>query len=119
MPLAPRHLVFVLTLLVLVGHVCELPIEAVVDWHIHESGHLSADRHSHDGQPDESQISCEPVLGVQPNGSVRADRGPSVFAERVSLASGVPVRVLAVPRYESNRPSRRPPLFVLHSSLLI
>src|SRR5688572_5634195 len=98
---APRYFVLVLTLFMLAGHVCELPIEAVVDWHIHEGGQASPDHHGHDRHTDEGQISCDPVVGIQPSGGVHVDRSPGVAAKPVSLERSSVVRIVAVARHES------------------
>jgi hypothetical protein len=118
-PRPSRYLVLALTLLLLLGHVCELPIEALVDWHVHEVGHESTGRHSHGHQTDESEISCDPVAGIARNGAVRSDCGLAESAERPSLARAVAVHVVSAARHESHGLSRRQPLFLLHSSLLI
>ena len=119
MPLSSsRYLVVLLTLVVMVGHLCDLPMEALADWHVHQGGHESTDHHGRD-QADEIQSSCDPVDGIRPSGTVRADPGPSVSADRAALASMVVASVIPLPRYDSPGASRRQPLFLLHSSLLI
>ena len=112
---APRALVLALTLLMLLGHVCELPIDSVVDWHVHEGGQA----HSHDADADEEQIACDPLPGIQRICGVQADRGPDVAVAPNAQIEPAPLRRDAIPTRESTRLSRRQPLFLLHASFLI
>ena len=61
----PRSLVFVLTVLLLLGHACELPVLAEAFAHVHESGHHAPGHHSPDHDPDANEVSCDALVGIR------------------------------------------------------
>jgi len=112
---APRWLLPLLSLLLVLGHACELPAYAdlVIAPHLHEGGGHAADDHAH-----EAQMSCDPVDVLARSGAFQV--GPDLAAAQVvPLAGPVPVRPLTVSLKDSKRLPSRPPLFLLHASLLI
>lgn len=115
-----RSLVFVLTLLLLLGHACELPAIAEAVAHVHESGHHAPGHHSPDHDSDADQVSCDALVGIRSNTGGYLDLGPSLETLGVlPAAAAVPSQVAAALPRESTGPLRRPPLFLLHASLLI
>ena len=112
---APRWLLPLLALLLVLGHACELPayVDLVISSHLTEgAGHAAHD------EAHEAQISCDPVDVLASSGVLQV--GPDLSAAQVvPLASPVPVRPLAVSLEGSKRLPSRPPLFLLHASLLI
>lgn len=112
---APRWLLPILALLLVLGHACELPAYAdlVMSPHLTEG----ADHAAHD-QAHEPQISCDPVDVLASTGSVQV--GPALRAAQVvSLGNPLPVRLVTASLEDSKRQASRPPLFLLHASLLI
>jgi hypothetical protein len=113
-------LVFVLTLLLWLGHACELPVLAEAFAHVHESGHHAPGHHSPDHDPAASEVSCDALVGIRSNAGGSPDLGPSLDTPGLlPVAGAVSSRVVAAPPRESAGPLRRPPLFLLHASLLI
>jgi hypothetical protein len=111
--LMPRWLTPVLVFLLVLGHACELPALAELVSHATEATHHSTDDHS-----DEDLISCDAV-GV-PSGSGHLQLGPGLaVAEVAPVAGPVPVRLIISSLEGSKRLPSRPPLFLLHASLLI
>ena len=109
---APWLVATLVTLLVL-GHACELPAFADLATHATESAHQSTDHHS-----DETRIECDAV-GV-PSSSVCFRMGPGLDSVGMVAAAGpVALRPVAAVPPDSTRLSCRPPLFLLHASLLI
>src|SRR5262245_42746103 len=108
-----RWLLPVLTLLVVLGHVCELPayLDLVVSSHHHEGvGHAA---HSH-GQ--ESLLSCDPVDVLASTVSVEVS--PALDAAHVAPLRGhLRSRLVAATVEDSTRLCSRLSLFLLHSSL--
>lgn len=104
-------LVLVLTLLILIGHMCELPMGAAV---AHEGEHDSSDHHA-----DENEVACDAVLGVQPDTHARSNTAFDVYIQSHPVVPTVPRDVVSATVRESNTVARRPPLFVLHAALLI
>jgi hypothetical protein len=112
---APRWLLPLLALLLVLGHACELPAYADVVISPHLTGGAGHAAHDH---ADEPQVSCDPVDVLSSTGSAQV--GPDLGAAQVvPLASPVPVRLLTASREDSKRLPSRPPLFLLHASLLI
>lgn len=119
-----RSLVLMLSLLLSLGHVCELPVFADVVAHVYGAAHHAPDHH-----PDENQVACDAIVGVpsstsgHPNlasTSGPPNLGPSLDAAATPPVIGtVPLRVAAAASQESNGLPRRLPLFLLHASLLI
>ena len=105
--------VFVLALLTVLGHACELPIGMAVAAHAHEGAHDSSDHHG-----DDARFECDPVLGVL--GSAHA-----LYSPDVDLYARVQPLVRTVAPHVADRvsdlhaPHERPPLFLLHAALLI
>lgn len=115
-----RSLIFVLTLLLLLGHACELPAFADVFAHSHEGAHDSAHHHSSDHHGDDDQASCDALVGVRSSPSASPSVGPGLDARDVlPVASVVFSQIAAAPPRESSGSPRRLPLFLLHASLLI
>ena len=115
-----RSLVFVLTVLLLLGHACELPVLAEALAHVHESGHHASGHHSPDDGPDAIEVSCDALVGIRSSTDRSPDLGPSLDTPGVlAVAGAVSAQVAAAPPRESTGPLRRPPLFLLHASLLI
>lgn len=116
---ASSFLVLVLMFLVLVGHICELPVSAALAAQIHQDAHHSPDHHAGDHHADDSRVSCDAVVGVQPNPCAHSDRGLDVDARSGPVVDQAPRRVVATALPEPAGVPRRPPLFLLHASLLI
>jgi hypothetical protein len=115
-----RSLIFVLTLLLLLGHACELPAFAEVFAHTHESAHDSPPHHSPDHHGDDDQVSCDALVGIRSSTSASPGVSPNPDArEALSVATVVPSRNAAAPPRESSGVPRWLPLFLLHASLLI
>ena len=115
-----RSLVVVLTLLLLLGHACELPVLAEALAHVHESGHQAPGHHSPDHDPDANEVSCDALIGIRSSTGGSPDLGPSLDTAGVlAVAGAVSSRVAAAPPRESTGPLRRPPLFLLYASFLI
>lgn len=113
----PRSLVVLLTLLVALGHACELPISAAALPHVHAAAHDAAHAHPEEGV----ERACDAISAIPPSASaaLQGDHGRQAAAGPARadvLAPGeFPVPALAEP----GRSSGRPPLFLLHRSLLI
>jgi len=113
--LAPRWLLPILALLLVLGHACELRAYAdiVMSPHLTEGAGHAADDHGH-----EPQISCDPVDILSSTGFAQV--GPDLGAAQVvPLASPVPVRLLTASLEDAKRLASKPPLFLLYASLLI
>lgn len=100
----------VLIVLTLLGHMCELPIEAFVVEH----DEASPSAHHGDGQ-----IACDVVLAVP--STAHSQCGPDVAATPQSHPDlqAVPSRPSSIPRREPDVVPRPAPLFLLHAALLI
>ena len=106
-------LVAVLVSLLVLGHACELPALADLAMPATESTH----HHEADHHSDENQIVCDAV-GVPNTVLSRVGAGLDAVGA-FSVACPVPSRLVgAAPRGSARLPSR-PPLFLLHASLLI
>ena len=120
-----RALIFVLTLLVLVGHACELPAFAEVFTHTHEGAHDSTQHHhSSDQHGDDDQASCDAAdarlrRARARRTGVRLQSRSLDACDGFSVARVVVSQVAAAPPRESSGLPRRLPLFLLHASLLI
>ena len=113
---APRWLLPLLAFLVVLGHACELPayVNLVVSAHSTEdTGH-----HTHD-QTHEAQISCDPVDAVTTTTGSAEARPVLGAAPAIPLAGSLPVRQVITSLTDATRLPSRPPLFLLHASLLI
>jgi len=106
-------LVAVLVSLLVLGHACELPALADLAMPATESSH----HHETDHHSDENQIVCDAV-GV-PN-TVYSQVGPGLDSlGAISAATPVSIRLVGTAPRGSTRLPSRPPLFLLHASLLI
>jgi hypothetical protein len=103
------------TLLVL-GHVCELPAYADLVVPLHATEDPSADGHGH-----EPELSCDPVDAVANTTSPVQAIGPVLApGEMLPVANTVPGWLVTPSSADTfTRVPSRPPLFVLHASLLI
>ena len=103
-----------LVLFLVLGHACELPAYADFVSHGPEDVHHTADHHA-----DEHLLSCDAAVGVSTNtGYLQVS--PILDGIEVSpVAELAPVRVGPRSRADSKMLSSRPPLFLLHASLLI
>jgi hypothetical protein len=111
--LVARWLVPMLIAFLVLGHTCEVPA-----WADLVSDTTEAARHSAGDHEDENLISCDAV-GV-PSSTAYLQLGPSLdVAEVLPVARPVPVRVIRLSLDGSSRLPSRPPLFLLHASLLI
>ena len=111
---ARRWVLPVVVLLLVLGHACELPAYAdlIGTSHAAEESH-----HAADGHHDEPTLSCDPTTA--------ATSGPSqsqvAAAPEFSVVSQVNHRARTVARSFAGpaKFAHRPPLFLLHASLLI
>jgi hypothetical protein len=114
-PRIVRSLFPLLVLLLLLGHVCELA--AALDVAI--ASHAAEDHHHQPGGPsDESHFSCEAIDGLPSSGAAKVTRGLA-SAVLPLLATPAPIPVVTPSVAESPPLRTRPPLFLLHASLLI
>lgn len=106
--------VFLLVLLTVLGHACELPIGAVLAAHAHDDAQDAAHHH-----PGDSEAACDAVLAVQRTAQP-SPQPHAVLHAPAPLRIGPlePLALSAVAR-ESHAVRRGPPLFLLHSALLI
>ena|SRR5688572_15992616 len=115
-----RSLILALTTLLMLGHACELPAFAGVFTPAGGHAHDSSDHHSADRDGDESQVSCDPPLGLPSSSGGGASVTTNLDAWAVlPVASVVPLQVAFAPPQESKASPGRRPLFLLHSALLI
>ena len=112
---ASRWLLPILAWLLVLGHACELPAYAALVGSAHPAegaGHVA--HH----QTHEAEVSCDPVDVVASTGAV--EMGPALGAAQVlPVGSPLPARLVIASLDDSKRPPSRPPLFLLHASLLI
>ena len=110
----PRSLLPMLVLFLVLGHACELPA------YTHLGSSHAAENAGHSGQDHHAgaQISCDAVDILSNTGPVRIDAGLDVL-ETLPLASPPPLRLVTSLAEDSKAPPSRPPLFLLHASLLI
>ena len=113
---ARRWVLPIVVVLLVLGHACEIPAYADVLASAQTAGapHHSADDH-HAG---EQAVSCD-AIGVTSNAGqpqVGAALETSVGLEAIDPA---PARVVARSFESPAKPASRPPLFLLHASLLI
>jgi hypothetical protein len=112
---ALRWLLPILAMVLVLGHVCELSAYAdlVISPH-----HVEGAAHTADDQAHESEMSCDPVDVLVSTGASGA--GPTLSAVPVvPFAGPLLVQFVTGSLEESKRPPGRPPLFLLHASLLI
>lgn len=111
---ALRWLVSTLVLFLVLGHACELPAYGDIALHANGAAHHEADDHA-----DGDLTSCDATVGL-PSSTGCLHVGTSLdVAEVVAATEPVPVHLVAVSRENSRTPLSRPPLFLLHASLLI
>ena len=111
---APRWFLAILCALFVLGHACELPAYAGLVTAALPSEHDESDAHEHD-----SELSCEPLDAARAPASVQVMPPPVhliVLAPVVTDVSRFSREALFETRH---KPPGRPPLFVLHASLLI
>lgn len=118
---AARWLLPLLVVMLVLGHVCELPAYIDVAFHQH-SAEGEAHEHSHEGHAGEQLSSCEAVTATSNSGPFQVQSqvwsGLDV-AVAVPVIDGPPVdRTLQVLK-NPGKPQGRLPLFLLHASLLI
>jgi hypothetical protein len=105
----------IMVVLLVLGHVCELPAYAGLVTESHSSEDRPADGHGH-----ESEMSCDPVDAVSSTVPVQV-MGPVLETVQAipatSALRGGPITPSSIER-STRRPSRTP-LFVLYASLLI
>lgn len=120
---ARRWVLPVIVILLVLGHACELPAYADLVGSFHAAGesHHSSDGHHHssDGHHTGSQeLSCDAVSATSSLGQPQVAAAPEL-----SVASPVndpaPARMVARPFEGPAKFAVRPPLFLLHASLLI
>jgi hypothetical protein len=112
---ARRWLLPLVVVLLVFGHVCELPAYASLVGTLHSTEDRSADGHEHD-----SEWSCDPVDAVSTTTPVQVPRPTLDITEMLPVPSSVPGGLGAPSSFEpSKRFASRPPLFVLYASLLI
>ena len=111
-----RWLVALLVCFVSLGHACELPVSAVFVSHAHGAGHDATHHH-----PSEPEVACDAVAGIPPSpgGVVGAGHARDAAALPPVPGGVVGGPVVALVPAEPPDGSRRPPLFLLHRSLLI
>jgi hypothetical protein len=106
----------ILALLLVLGHVCDLPAYAgvVSISHTAEESHHAADGH----HGDEQAVSCDPTTAASSPSQPQVAAAPAFLV--VSPVNDS-VRARMVARIFEGPPkfSIRPPLFLLHASLLI
>ena len=112
---APRWLLAIIVVLLVLGHVCELPAYAGLVIEAHATEGRSTDGHGHD-----AEMSCDPVDAVSNTAPVQV-MGPVLgFAQALPATSAVLGGLVTPSSIErSTRLPSRPPLFVLYASLLI
>ncbi len=118
-----RLIVAVMASFLALGHACDVPALAEIAGHAHEvAGHPHEAAHpsSQDHHEGGGELTCDAVAGVASKAGARADLGPEPFAPgRVPVVGLVAEGSTAGPRQTARAPSGRPPLFLLHASLLI
>ena len=109
-----RCLVPMSVLFLVLGHACELP--AFVGLASHPAGNA---HHSTDEQADVNLTSCDAAVAARSNtGCLQA--GPILdVVQALQVAQLVPVHPVTSSREDSRIWLSRPPLFLLHASLLI
>ena len=111
---APRWLVPTLVLFLVLGHICELPAYGEFALQATEAAHHAAGDHA-----DEHLTPCDPAVAV-PSSTGYLQVGPTLgVAESLAVAELVPAPLDSSSREDSRTPPSRPPLFLLHASLLI
>ena len=113
---ARRWVLPILVLLLVLGHACELPAYAGLVG----SSHAAEDRHHSGGghHPGEPTISCDAV-GV-PSGPVYPQAGAALeISGAPRVDASIPARLAARSLEDAANVMVRPPLYLLHASLLI
>jgi hypothetical protein len=106
----------ILVLLLVLGHACELPAYAELVGSTHGAGDES--HHAGDGHHgDEQVLSCDPVAATSGPGHPHVAAVPEVSVVS-QIDDPAPARVVAG-FLEGTKFAGRPPLFLLHASLLI
>ena len=106
--------VFLMVLLTVLGHACELPLGAVLAAHAHDDAQDAAHHHSED-----SDGACDAVMAVQRTAQTSPQPEAVLHAPTpLRIGRPEPLVVSAVVR-DSHAVRRGPPLFLLHAALLI
>jgi hypothetical protein len=110
---ALRHWVFpLLVALLVLGHACELPAYTEL---IASADHAAPAGHDHEG--DAQALSCDATLAVPALGT--ADLTPVVAMAVIAPVATAPAGTASLAIARPIRSFAGPPLFLLHSSLLI
>jgi len=112
---ARRWALPVLVLLLVLGHACELPAYADVvgSSHTAEEPHHAGDGH----HPGEQALSCDAATVTASPGHPQVAAAPKI--SMVSQVDDAPARAVAGSFEGPAKFAVRPPLFLLHASLLI
>jgi hypothetical protein len=108
----PRWLLPVLVLLLVLGHVCELPAYAGL------LSHAAHDAHHADHHADQLEMSCDAVDAVSNTSSLHTEHVAEVVHAGSELVPA-PIQRVGWPVECSTIPRSRPLLFLLYASLLI
>jgi hypothetical protein len=106
----------ILALFLVLGHICDLPAYADVVNISHTAGesHHAADGH----HGDEQAVSCDPTIAASSPSQPQVAAAPE-FLEVYPVNDSVRGRMVARVLEGPSKFSIRPPLFLLHASLLI
>jgi hypothetical protein len=117
--LMSRWLFPLLVVSVMLGHACDWHGLADLGWvHAADADHHGDGHHHRDGHDDGVQIACEPVQIAVNTGFAPSDSGfASAVAPRAVALPDLARLASAAKAPEAGVP--RPPLYVLHASLLI
>jgi hypothetical protein len=107
--------VVVLTFLVLLGHVCELPLSAMASAHADAGDHGPSGHH----HGDDSEVACDAVLGVQRATPDHSNLSLDLNAYSHPVVPAAALHVVSATVPHSDTVALRPPLFLLHAALLI
>jgi hypothetical protein len=104
-----------MVVLLVLGHVCELPVYAGLVIEAHATEGRSAEGHGH-----EPEMACDPIDAVSNTTPVQVIGPVLWFAQALPATSPVLGWLVTSSSIErSTRLPSRPPLFVLYASLLI
>jgi hypothetical protein len=103
-----------LILLTVLGHACELPIGAMLAAHAHDATDEASQHH-----PEVSDAACDAVLAIHRTTQASFQPDAVVQAPVHTVVRPVAPPAFATAVRDSHAVHRRPPLFLLHSALLI
>ena len=115
-----RSLLPLLVLALVLGHACDAPAFAPLAPSSQaggDHGHAEA-HHTHGPGPGEPRIVCQAVDALSSTGLAPVGAGPALAAAPLPTPRD-PLRPVSSPREALERRPDRPPLFLLHASLLI